>query len=539
MNCHFLFACIITGCICFTGNLLLQAQTTTEIQTETPGNLSESLWHKNMGNWQYQVSSIPGSDGRIFAQFLKQVEPELNQERASFFTGFLHGYFSRDSAITYLNLLKSHYQELYRNYLDSILLNPNLAAPAGNSSGMGGIESSLGGCNPSCSNIGFQNGTLSSWSAYWAVDASSIAAINNADITGGACASVTQAAFDGNTNTYQVSLNTMGGVDPIAGPLIPVNPPLGGLSTLVGDGPVPGYGVGILDQSFNVSASNPILTLQYAVVLENPNHSGYQQPWFKIELLDGSGNDIPGCGQYFILSSSGIAGFTPVYNPSGGDTVYCRPWTTAFIPLYNYVGQCISVKFTASDCALGGHFGYAYVAASCNQISLASSSTVFCTGQKSATISGPPGAETYLWSTTNGCISGSKSKQLLTVTCAGTYSLITNSTAGPTCADTFSFTLPASASGPPPVPCFLIADTVCTGAAATVDATCSSPNSGNKFYWDFLGDGQYQDSSGTTAAWTYITPGTYDVKLHEVATSGCSADTVIPVVVESSAAGGR
>src|SRR5262249_10363634 len=158
----------------------------------------------------------------------------------------------------------------------------------------------------------------------------------------------------------------------------------------------------------------------------------------------------PGCGQYFEVASAGLSGFKGVYYPLNGDTVYCRPWATVFVPLYNYIGQCVTVIYEASDCALGGHFGYGYVAATCGKLNLVASSPVFCNGQQSATITAPPGAASYQWTTPDGCISGASTAQALNVSCAGTYNVITTSSGGASCVDTFSITIPASPAGPQP-----------------------------------------------------------------------------------------
>jgi len=499
---------------------LAMAQYTNEQSNTTVVNLPEVLWPQYFGAWENKLVGILHTDSADLQNFFQYCSSELNKDKGSFFTGFSTKIIWLDSTGQFFDSLDNKYIGLYNQYISNPKPLPvKASAPSS--------------CNPACSNIGFQNGTLSSWSAFWAVDASTVSTINTAHVTGGACASVTQDAMDPNTNTYQVSLMPASGSDPIAGPLIPYSPPLGGTCAMIGDGPTPGAGVGILQQSFTVSASNPLLTLQYAVMLENPNHPGYEQPWFQIQVLDENGNEIPGCGQYLIVSGAGIPGFIPLNYAAGGDTIYCKQWTTAFVPLNNYIGQCVTVVFTASDCALGGHFGYAYVAASCDQPPLISSSTVFCTGQRSATVTGPPGGAVYQWTTTDGCISGSNAQAVLHITCAGTYTLITSSSAGANCSDTFSITIPHSTSGPPPVPCFTVGDTVCSGDTLHIDASCSFLYTMTKYYWDFYDNGQYEDSSGANPQWTYTAPGNYDIRLHEVAANGCSADTVIQTVVES------
>lgn len=498
------------------------------------GDLSEKLWEEKSVVWEQQLADRLGASTDDFLLFLQFNEPRIIKDRTNFFLSLHNGQLYPEDADGYFSGLNDAYITLYEEFIKIKTDNPRLIEETIEGRTPGRPRSGArGACNPSCSNIGFQNGTLSFWDAYSAVHASTPSTLITNFVTGGPCGSVTQDAFSQNTNTYHVSLMNTPGTDPIAGPLIPLTPPLGGIAARVGDGMISGSGVGMLEQTFDVSLANPILTLQYAVVLQNPRHTGFAQPWFKIEVLDQNNNPIPGCGQYFVVAGPGISGFVPIAQYGVGDTVYVRPWTSVFVPLFNYVGQCITVKYTSADCAYSGHFGYAYVAASCNKINLTASSSVFCSGQQSATITGPPGAASYQWSTPNGCMSGSTTGRTLTVTCAGTYRLITTASAGPQCVDTFSLTLPASSAGPPPKPCFTW-DTVCSGTPTTFNATCSNPNTGGKFYWDFFNSGTFQDSSGTAPTWTYATGGNYDVRLKRVAPDGCGADTVIKVTVFSS-----
>ena len=80
-------------------------------------------------------------------------------------------------------------------------------------------------CNPSCDNIGFQNGTLSAWSAYYGINNSNTSFVIGS-LTGGPAGAVTQSADDPNiipitppnaTSSYQVSLMPNTGLDTIAG----------------------------------------------------------------------------------------------------------------------------------------------------------------------------------------------------------------------------------------------------------------------------------------------------------------------------------
>lgn len=492
----------------------------------TWGDFYEQLWNENEGVWKNKLKIQLNATDSQFIEFMAFNESGFENDRSDFFKGLESQKIPFSAPELYFSTLTAKYINLFEQYKKIKSTNPiqittTIASKTENPFDSRGTR---GTCNPGCTNIGFQDKTLSYWDSYKGVQSSSSASTtpNITFITGGPSGAVTQ---DG-----QISLNLNPGNDPVVGPLIPLTPPLGGISAMVGDGPVPGKGVGILEQTFKVNASNPILTLQYAIVLQNPGHTGFQQPFFRIELFDQNNNPIPGCGQFSIISSG--TGFQTVNPIGGGDAVSCRPWSTAFIQLNNYIGQCVTLRFVTGDCSLGGHFGYAYVAASCTKVKLLASTNKFCAGQTSATISGPPGASKYTWSTVDGKYSGSLTGPTLTITSGGTYKLITETNPGPQCTGTeeFSITIPQSTDGPPPTPCFT-ATTACAKQPTTFNASCSNPGTGGKFLWDFFNSGSYQDSSGANPQWTFTAGGTYRVRLRRVAANGCEAESFVNVTV--------
>jgi len=510
--------------ICLTGMLCQASLSNLHSQTALAGTELENLWILQEGQWEKDMETTLSIDASAFSSFLKSEELAFYKDRGDFFIQAGQGLLTVQNAGNYFTGMKNAYILRYEDFLKtgSSQTQAKTIAPPFT------IQS---GCNPACDNLGFQNGTLSAWSAYYAVNSSSATTYNITSVTGGPAGSVTTAGGpDPNTgNDYQIALQTAGGVDPVAGALIPLTPPLGGLATRIGDGPKNGHGVGILSQSFTVSASNPILTVQFAVVLENPSHITTEQPFFQMEVLDQNGNPVTSCGQYFVVSGSGLIGFKGIYYAPNRDTVYCRPWSTAFVPLNAYIGQCITVRFKAADCALGAHFGYAYVGCACSNLNINATSPVFCTGGKPVKLTGPPGLATYSWS--GPCISGPSNTQSILISCAGTYSLIAASTAGISCVDTLKITIPPAPGGPSPIPSFT-ANQVCAGSPTQFTNT-SNPLSGTgvTFNWDFYNSGTYTDTV-TNPIHIYSSGGFYTVKLHEN-NNGCATDTILKIAVDS------
>ena len=90
-------------------------------------------------------------------------------------------------------------------------------------------------CNPTCSDIGFESGTLTGWNAYYAKNNSTSTKMTYTSVVGGVAGAVTQAAYDIVTDPkyhknpdYQVKIMSGAGNDPIAGAIVPIVAPGGG-----------------------------------------------------------------------------------------------------------------------------------------------------------------------------------------------------------------------------------------------------------------------------------------------------------------------
>ncbi len=375
-------------------------------------------------------------------------------------------------------------------------------------------NSPLGICNPACDNIGFENGNLSAWDAYYAQNTSTTTAFNNSTPVGGACGSVQRAAYDPTTLDYQVALMSGTANDPVAGALIPVVCPTGGsYSCRIGDSTRNGAQMGILQQTFTVTSANANFIYMYAVVLENPNpiHQYYQQPYFNVQMIDQNGNPIPDCGNYSVVSGPGLPGYTGVYFAPDKDTVYCKPWTTVFVPLQAYIGQCITIKVTVSDCSLGGHFGYAYFDATC-VAGIITSLPTLCSNVATLTASAPAGASSYSW--TGPCIVGPTNQQSIKVSCPGIYKVAIASVMGASCADTIVDTVTGS-QVPSASANQSVSDVSCSGGT-NGSATASASGGLPPYAYSWL------PSGGTNITATNLSAGTYSVIVTDA--HGC-ADT--------------
>ncbi len=398
-------------------------------------------------------------------------------------------------------------------------------------------------CFSSCYNTNFGDGTFDGWYGYYGVNSSpdnNIGPFNITGVTGGYIGPQVKAAGpDPNTgNDYQLRITAGSATDWFLSnystySMSQVSPwATAPYSVMMGDSNRNGQGTAILSQSFYVTPTTSSLTYQYSVFLENPSgHAYYAQPFFSVVVLDQNGDTIPICGQYAVSADSGEKfHFKGIWYPVESDSVYWKPWTIVNVPLKAYVGQCITILFQVQDCSLGGHFGYAYVTASCSPLQLITSSPNFC-GQDSVSLTAPPGATYYAWIHGVGdTILSDTNQQTVWVKDSGTYTVITTPVTGATCADTISIHV-GKIPGPPPHPKFK-ADTVCAGQRTMFVNTSDSAYG---FSWDFYNIGNYNisDTNKDTVYWTFLNPGIYVTKLNEILKNGCGASVYDTIIVDT------
>jgi gliding motility-associated-like protein len=194
-------------------------------------------------------------------------------------------------------------------------------------------------------------------------------------------------------------------------------------------------GAEFLQQTFRVSKSNAMLSYKYSAVMDDSPHPQGQQPYFRVEVLDSTGNPIDPCVQYYVESLNGVPPKGFLYSnkqdanlPGVALNVYYSPWTSNSINLTRFLGRSVTVRFTAAGCIQGGHFAYAYVDASCGPVQLVSPSPLVCGGQN-MTLGAPPTGPggTYQWSTVPpgqpGIISATNN-QNVTINASGTYEVL-------------------------------------------------------------------------------------------------------------------
>jgi gliding motility-associated-like protein len=229
-------------------------------------------------------------------------------------------------------------------------------------------------------NIGFENGTFKNW----VISYGSVSNVNG---------SIDIHPVD---SFYRVNLlkNSYPQVlDPFG--RFPVNCPNGSnYSIKLGDSSGHGYAQSV-SYTFTIppDQDNYSIIYNYAVVLQEPGHSSWQQPSFSSKVFDMSTNKYIDCGSFTFVASYNLPGFEL---SDFGDAVYYKTWSPISIKLAGYAGKTVRLEFTTHDCSFGPHFGYAYIDVDQNCGTSISGNT-FCNNSGSMRLTGPPGFNTYQW----------------------------------------------------------------------------------------------------------------------------------------------
>jgi len=250
-----------------------------------------------------------------------------------------------------------------------------------------------------CGNVGVEDSTFTGWQGYIGSCAAGTGnnlptlTIPNTTVT----FTTPQTYIDASSDTRFAIMTPDSGVngyDPLI-PLIPVVSPWGGTRSIRIGNSQSGSDAERLRFNYTVDATNANFVYQYAVLLEDAGHLVSEQPAFRIKITNAAGTVLnPTCGIYNVSAGQGGVGFNS-YLPVGAfDSISYRNWSLSSIDLTPYIGTTIKIEFTTNDCSLGGHYGYAYVDASCQPLQL---TTSYCSGATTAEVTGPDGYIGYSW----------------------------------------------------------------------------------------------------------------------------------------------
>ena len=144
------------------------------------------------------------------------------------------------------------------------------------------------------------------------------------------------------------------------------------------------------------SASQGVLIVKYATVVEHSGHDRFGEPFFRMEVLDENDQLIDeSCGHADYAYSDAVAsGDTKGWHISKENSeIAWKEWTTVGVNLQPYNGKTIRVRFTTADCYQTAHLGYAYFTVDCANAHI---ETENCGNDPKITCNAPEGFS-YMW----------------------------------------------------------------------------------------------------------------------------------------------
>jgi gliding motility-associated-like protein len=143
------------------------------------------------------------------------------------------------------------------------------------------------------------------------------------------------------------------------------------------------------------------LIYHYAVVFQDPNHQGYEQPRMQIEITNVTDGNTIDCSSFdFIPIGSGLPGFQQSSTPGGNTPVWYKDWSAVSINLDGNAGKTIRLFFKTADCVFRRHFGYAYIDVN-TECSSKLEGASFCPDDASVNVVAPYGYQKYSWYNSN------------------------------------------------------------------------------------------------------------------------------------------
>jgi gliding motility-associated-like protein len=355
-----------------------------------------------------------------------------------------------------------------------------------------------------CTNMNFEAGNLTGWFC-----------TTGQSVTG--CTTCPTPTYNQTAIGVVAGRHTImtGGNDPCGG--FPCVAPGGSFSARLGNNSTGAQGER-MSQTFTVSAANASFTYKYAVVLQDPSHQPYQQPFFQAIMRDGSGNIIP-CSQFIVSAAANLSGF---FNSTSCASVRYKPWTTVNVDLTGYIGQNVTIEFTTGDCSAGAHYGYAYIDCECAPSLLQANNDTICQGQ-CATLSAPVGYQSYSWAPVNNTTTS------ITVCPTATTIYTLTLTAFNGCTTQNRDTIWVMAN---PTANFTVSAPQCnTPITITNNSSVALPSTITNWNWTFPGGSPSSSTAQNPSNITYSTPGTYTITLVVTTQAGCTATFTQTIVI--------
>lgn len=121
-----------------------------------------------------------------------------------------------------------------------------------------------------------------------------------------------------------------------------------------------------MSQTFKVTALTPLLSFQWATVLEDGGHPVPEQAHFKFWVSKSSSIALSQQPNNLIHEKTvAIDGTDPFVRKIEGKDIFYRNWQTECLDLSEFINQDITIYFLVTDCVHKGHGAYAYIDGYC------------------------------------------------------------------------------------------------------------------------------------------------------------------------------
>jgi gliding motility-associated-like protein len=419
-----------------------------------------------------------------------------------------------------------------------------------------------------CPNIGFEDGTVSSWTClsgtFGMVNPPKCSSPLPLILNPGACQD--QGGMDGTNTPVNFSENrhtimsNKTGKDPNSNGVVSYVAPgnlfpsgTNNYSFRIGNA------VGMSDKSSDVLAmaegirytltvdkNNAGVTYMYAAFVQEAKtlHPTNQAPRFEVRITDNSGALIP-CGYYQVIAGA-TNGFKDGLKDDGGQWKY-TDWTKVGLDLSGYIGKQVTIEFRTNDCfpsaglsiidingqidttcngfGPGSHSAYAYIDLYCTPIDIVS--PVVCANQATVQLCAPAGYATYQWPSGQPGMIPPLDKQCVTIN-------------GPKIGDKYTVKMTSIAGGCPTTATitlggldFTVKDVnVCTGASpVTLNAV---PTTTGTYDWKWEPATNLSCTDCKDPVFTPGTTTTYTITMTDKVIANCSQIKKLTVTVGAS-----
>lgn len=160
-----------------------------------------------------------------------------------------------------------------------------------------------------------------------------------------------------------------------------------------------------LQYTMEVNLENCLLTFMYAMVLESPGHSNYENPTFQIDIMKHSPDNgamleelVDACAFFEKSSNTQLPITEPeVWHTSTTNSSWIwSNWQQIKINLARYIGDRVTIRVRLGDCSFSAHGAYGYFTAKAEPALI---NTPGCAGNgDTVTVASAPGGfESYKW----------------------------------------------------------------------------------------------------------------------------------------------